>query len=174
MDCLALLELDSIARGYRALDLLVATTVIEVGVDVPNASLMVIENAERMGLAQLHQLRGRVGRGQQASSCVLLYQPPLSPLARDRLQTLRSTNDGFWFFATWAAANSLTIPTSLESRKGSKLSIPESEGATGGGGQSYWWQFSRCENSGRAARAVGTGAAVCAALRIAAQAVPPS
>ncbi len=77
------------------LDVLVATTVIEVGVDVPNASLMVIENAERMGLAQLHQLRGRVGRGQQASTCVLLYQAPLSPLARDRLQTLRSTNDGF-------------------------------------------------------------------------------
>jgi ATP-dependent DNA helicase RecG len=90
-------EKDAVMRAFkgRALDLLVATTVIEVGVDVPNATLMVIENAERMGLAQLHQLRGRVGRGQQASSCVLLYQPPLSPLARDRLQTLRSTNDGF-------------------------------------------------------------------------------
>jgi len=78
-----------------ALDLLVATTVIEVGVDVPNASLMVIENAERLGLAQLHQLRGRVGRGSAASSCVLLYQPPLSMLARQRLDTLRQTNDGF-------------------------------------------------------------------------------
>lgn len=78
-----------------ALDLLVATTVIEVGVDVPNASLMVIENAERLGLAQLHQLRGRVGRGSAASSCVLLYQQPLSMLARQRLDTLRQTNDGF-------------------------------------------------------------------------------
>ncbi len=75
--------------------LLVATTVIEVGVDVPNASLMVIENAERMGLAQLHQLRGRVGRGAQQSSCVLLYRPPLSPMARARLATIRDTNDGF-------------------------------------------------------------------------------
>jgi ATP-dependent DNA helicase RecG len=75
--------------------LLVATTVIEVGVDVPNASLMVIENAERMGLAQLHQLRGRVGRGSQESSCVLLYRAPLSQLARERLATLRDTNDGF-------------------------------------------------------------------------------
>jgi ATP-dependent DNA helicase RecG len=75
--------------------LLVATTVIEVGVDVPNATLMVIENAERMGLAQLHQLRGRVGRGQHASSCLLLYRPPLSSLARDRLAVMRDTNDGF-------------------------------------------------------------------------------
>ena len=74
---------------------LVATTVVEVGVDVPNASLMVIENAERLGLAQLHQLRGRVGRGDVASTCVLLYQPPLSALARQRLETLRETNDGF-------------------------------------------------------------------------------
>jgi ATP-dependent DNA helicase RecG len=77
------------------LDLLVATTVIEVGVDVPNASLMVIENAERLGLAQLHQLRGRVGRGSAASSCVLLYQPPLGELARARLELMRETNDGF-------------------------------------------------------------------------------
>jgi ATP-dependent DNA helicase RecG len=75
--------------------LLVATTVIEVGVDVPNASLMVIENAERMGLAQLHQLRGRVGRGSQESSAVLLYRAPLSQLARERLATLRDSNDGF-------------------------------------------------------------------------------
>lgn len=77
------------------LDLLVATTVIEVGVDVPNASLMIVENAERLGLAQLHQLRGRVGRGNTASSCVLLYQPPLSPMARQRLETLRQIDDGF-------------------------------------------------------------------------------
>jgi ATP-dependent DNA helicase RecG len=75
--------------------LLVATTVIEVGVDVPNASLMIIENAERLGLAQLHQLRGRVGRGSTASSCVLLYQAPLSQMARQRLATMRETNDGF-------------------------------------------------------------------------------
>src|SRR5208283_2908191 len=77
------------------IQLLVATTVIEVGVDVPNASLMVIENAERMGLAQLHQLRGRVGRGAYESSCVLLYRSPLSPLARARLAAIRDTNDGF-------------------------------------------------------------------------------
>jgi ATP-dependent DNA helicase RecG len=77
------------------IQLLVATTVIEVGVDVPNATLMVIENAERMGLAQLHQLRGRVGRGEHASSCLLLYRAPLSSLARERLAVMRDTNDGF-------------------------------------------------------------------------------
>lgn len=77
------------------LDLLVATTVIEVGVDVPNASLMIIENAERLGLAQLHQLRGRVGRGRAESSCVLMYHAPLSKLARERLAVMRETNDGF-------------------------------------------------------------------------------
>jgi ATP-dependent DNA helicase RecG len=77
------------------IQLLVATTVIEVGVDVPNATLMVVENAERMGLAQLHQLRGRVGRGAEASTCVLLYRAPLSELARERLKAIRETNDGF-------------------------------------------------------------------------------
>jgi ATP-dependent DNA helicase RecG len=77
------------------LDLLVATTVIEVGVDIPNASLMIIENAERLGLAQLHQLRGRVGRGTVSSSCVLMYQPPLSDIARRRLQALREKTNGF-------------------------------------------------------------------------------
>ena len=79
----------------KEIDLLVATTVIEVGVDVPNASLMVIENAERLGLAQLHQLRGRVGRGGKQSACVLMYQPPLSALGKQRLSILRATNDGF-------------------------------------------------------------------------------
>ncbi len=78
-----------------ATDILVATTVIEVGVDVPNASLMVIENAERLGLSQLHQLRGRVGRGQELSHCVLLYRAPLSAMARARLDTLRQQHDGF-------------------------------------------------------------------------------
>ncbi len=77
------------------IQLLVATTVIEVGVDVANASLMVVENAERMGLAQLHQLRGRIGRGAAESHCVLMYHAPLSALARERLQVMRSTNDGF-------------------------------------------------------------------------------
>jgi len=78
------------------LQLLVATTVIEVGVDVPNASLMIIENPERLGLAQLHQLRGRVGRGAVASHCVLLYKSPLSKTAQRRLQVLRDSNDGFF------------------------------------------------------------------------------
>jgi ATP-dependent DNA helicase RecG len=90
-------EKQAVMQAFKAgeLGLLVATTVIEVGVDVPNASLMVIENAERLGLAQLHQLRGRVGRGSAASSCVLLYQAPLSAMARQRLETMRQTNDGF-------------------------------------------------------------------------------
>lgn len=79
----------------RELDLLVATTVIEVGVDVPNASLMVIENAERLGLSQLHQLRGRVGRGTAVADCLLLYKTPLSDTAKHRLKVIRETNDGF-------------------------------------------------------------------------------
>jgi ATP-dependent DNA helicase RecG len=74
---------------------LVATTVIEVGVDVPNASLMVVEHAERFGLSQLHQLRGRVGRGTQASVCVLLYSAPLSDTAKARLKAMLETDDGF-------------------------------------------------------------------------------
>jgi len=88
---------DQIMDRFRSgqLDLLVATTVIEVGVDVPNASLMVIENAERLGLSQLHQLRGRVGRGDQRAACVLLYRSPLSQHARIRLAALRETSDGF-------------------------------------------------------------------------------
>ena len=77
------------------LSVLVATTVVEVGVNVPNASIMVIEQAERFGLAQLHQLRGRVGRGARESSCVLLYDPPLSKVAQARLDILRRTDDGF-------------------------------------------------------------------------------
>ncbi len=85
--------MDAFARGE--LHLLVATTVIEVGVDVPNASLMVIEHAERFGLSQLHQLRGRVGRGAAASACLLMYQGPLGPVARQRLGIMRETNDGF-------------------------------------------------------------------------------
>lgn len=91
------LEKEEIMLAFRQheIDLLVATTVIEVGVDVPNASLMVIENAERLGLAQLHQLRGRVGRGQKVSHCVLLYQFPLSIPAKERLSIMRSTTDGF-------------------------------------------------------------------------------
>jgi ATP-dependent DNA helicase RecG len=90
-------EKERIMRMFKQaqIDLLVATTVIEVGVDVPNASLMVIENSERMGLAQLHQLRGRVGRGDSASTCVLLYKPPLSDTAKQRLQVMRETTDGF-------------------------------------------------------------------------------
>jgi|TARA_B110000879_G_scaffold50622_1_gene71530 ATP-dependent DNA helicase RecG len=77
------------------INLLVATTVIEVGVDVPNASLMIIENSERLGLSQLHQLRGRVGRGTESSHCVLLYQPPISGNSAARLKIMRETNDGF-------------------------------------------------------------------------------
>ncbi len=90
-------EKDAIMAEFRSgkIDLLVATTVIEVGVDVPNASLMIIENAERLGLSQLHQLRGRVGRGANQSSCVLMYQPPLSEHARQRLTVMRRTVDGF-------------------------------------------------------------------------------
>ncbi len=90
-------EKDAQMRAFQDghTQLLVATTVIEVGVDVPRASIMVIENAERLGLSQLHQLRGRVGRGAEASQCVLLYQAPLGETARARLQTMRSTTDGF-------------------------------------------------------------------------------
>ena len=90
-------EKDAVMRRFKAgeIQILVATTVIEVGVDVPNATMMIIENAERMGLAQLHQLRGRVGRGAHESGCVLLYKPPLGEVARARLQMMRSTNDGF-------------------------------------------------------------------------------
>ena len=90
-------EKEKIMTAFKAgkIQLLVATTVIEVGVDVPNASLMIIENAERLGLFQLHQLRGRVGRGSMKSDCVLLYQPPLTETARSRLNILRNTNNGF-------------------------------------------------------------------------------
>ncbi|MDD5036222.1 MAG: ATP-dependent DNA helicase RecG [Methylococcaceae bacterium] len=90
-------EKEAVMASFKAgaVDLLVATTVIEVGVDVPNAGLMVIENPERLGLAQLHQLRGRVGRGPGESHCVLMYQPPLSAGAKERLGILRETSDGF-------------------------------------------------------------------------------
>jgi len=88
---------DLVMQAFKAgdVDLLVATTVIEVGVDVPNANLMVIENAERLGLSQLHQLRGRIGRGADAGYCVLLYKSPLSETAKQRLNTMRETTDGF-------------------------------------------------------------------------------
>jgi ATP-dependent DNA helicase RecG len=90
-------EREVVMTGFAAgeLDLLVATTVIEVGVDVANASLMIIENPERLGLAQLHQLRGRVGRGAVESHCLLLYRPPLSALARERIDILRRSTNGF-------------------------------------------------------------------------------
>ena len=88
---------NSVVDQFRQgdINLLVATTVIEVGVDVPNASLMIIENAERLGLAQLHQLRGRVGRGEKQSACVLIYSPPLSERGKQRLGVLRETSSGF-------------------------------------------------------------------------------
>lgn len=91
-------EKQAIMAEFKAanLDLLVATTVIEVGVDVPNASLMIIENSERLGLAQLHQLRGRVGRGSTASHCVLMYKPPLGKISSKRLQVMRDSQDGFY------------------------------------------------------------------------------
>jgi ATP-dependent DNA helicase RecG len=94
------LKSDEKARVMQAfqegrLQLLVATTVIEVGVDVPNATLMVVEHAERMGLAQLHQLRGRVGRGTDQSTCILLYQNPLTDAARERLKIIFENHDGF-------------------------------------------------------------------------------
>lgn len=90
-------EKKSVMASFKNRDtqLLIATTVIEVGVDVPNASLMIIENAERLGLSQIHQLRGRVGRGDVKSSCVLMYKPPLSEKAQSRLSIMRETNDGF-------------------------------------------------------------------------------
>ncbi|MET0094581.1 MAG: ATP-dependent DNA helicase RecG, partial [Sedimenticola sp.] len=90
-------EKEAVMSAFKAgdLDLLVATTVIEVGVDVPNASLMIIENPERLGLAQLHQLRGRVGRGSVESHCVLMYHAPLSENAQQRLAVMRETSDGF-------------------------------------------------------------------------------
>src|SRR5207344_1846578 len=88
---------DRVMRAFVAgeIQMLVSTTVVEVGVDVPNASVILIEHAERFGLAQLHQLRGRVGRGAHASACVLLYQAPLNEAGRARLDALVATTDGF-------------------------------------------------------------------------------
>ncbi len=90
-------ERDAVMEGFArgGIDLLVATTVIEVGVDVPEATIMVVDHAERFGLAQLHQLRGRIGRGSRASTCILLYAPPLGATAKARLKILRETEDGF-------------------------------------------------------------------------------
>jgi ATP-dependent DNA helicase RecG len=90
-------EKNEVVNAFKqgCIQLLVATTVIEVGVDIPNASLMVIENAERMGLSQLHQLRGRVGRGSETSICILMYRQPLSKIARERLKIIFETTDGF-------------------------------------------------------------------------------
>ena len=90
-------EKEAVMMQFAAgtLHILVSTTVVEVGVDVPNATLMVVEHAERFGLSQLHQLRGRIGRGQHASTCVLLYQAPWSEDARERLKAMAETNDGF-------------------------------------------------------------------------------
>ena len=94
---MAAAERDSVMAGFAsgALRILVATTVVEVGIDVPEAAVMVVEQAERFGLAQLHQLRGRVGRGGRASACILLYRPPLGETARARLDVMRETDDGF-------------------------------------------------------------------------------
>ncbi len=91
-------EKDAMMQAFKTgeIDILVATTVIEVGVDVPNANIIIIENAERLGLAQLHQLRGRVGRGQEDAFCILMYTPPLSENGQKRLQIIRQSNDGFW------------------------------------------------------------------------------
>jgi ATP-dependent DNA helicase RecG len=90
-------EKERTMEAFRAgkVALLVSTTVIEVGIDVPDATIIVIEHAERFGLAQLHQLRGRVGRGKSRSSCLLLYRPPLTETAKARLQVMRDTDDGF-------------------------------------------------------------------------------
>jgi ATP-dependent DNA helicase RecG len=90
-------EKDAVMAAFKAgeIDILVATTVIEVGVDVPEATVMVIEHAERFGLAQLHQLRGRIGRGGARATCLLLYAPPLGDMARARLAIMRETEDGF-------------------------------------------------------------------------------
>lgn len=90
-------EKQSIMNAFSSgeVDILVATTVIEVGVDVPNASVMIIEHAERFGLSQLHQLRGRVGRGSKKSFCLLLYAPNLSEVGKERLSVIRSSTDGF-------------------------------------------------------------------------------
>ena len=88
---------DRVMRAFAdgQIDIVVATTVVEVGIDVPNATVMIVEHAERFGLSQLHQLRGRVGRGRHASSCILLYQAPLSDEARRRLEAMVETTDGF-------------------------------------------------------------------------------
>ena len=90
-------EKEKVMNDFRnkKIDLLVSTTIIEVGLDVPNATVMIIENSERMGLSQLHQLRGRVGRGEKKSTCILIYKTGLSELAKNRIDILRKCSDGF-------------------------------------------------------------------------------
>ena len=105
------------AFAAEEIKVLVATTVIEVGVDVPNATLMIVEHAERFGLAQLHQLRGRVGRGAGKSSCLLLYQHPLGEMGKARLTLLRETEDGFQISEesmAWKAPKIIEVAVGLE------------------------------------------------------------
>lgn len=143
--------MDEFKQGH--LQLLVATTVIEVGVDVPNASLMIIENPERLGLAQLHQLRGRVGRGSAASHCVLLYHAPLSQLGRERLAIMRETTDGF-----------IIAEKDLELRTGRNAWHPPDRSAAVQGGRSDARCRSAACRSRRRTSSFGTLATTCGSI----------